>query len=279
MKHTITLLIFLLLQTFVLGQGFNGILINKADGTTMPFAVIKLKETGKYKMTNKKGEFRFNIPPDITLIHLQVLFVGCHTTIQYKLTKHKTNMVYADCKPTGIDEIVVEGFAAKDIVKKAVAAIPLNYFNSSYASNSFHRQYVKINGTIKNLIEVQAVVMFNISTKKNEIKSNESIAIEQIRRSKYYHAENLINDDFNYIMYQNPVYHLKRSSINPRALDYYTFKFDTTASHDTYIIEYTCSKFTSESHSVGNYLTADIQDEGWESGKFTIDAHSYAFIK
>ena len=111
-------------------------------------------------------------------------------------------------------------------------------------------------------------------------RKEESFAIEQLRRSNLYNPENLNNnDDFADFLKQNPVYHLKDNLLNPKAINFYTFNFDTLTSETVYIIKYSCKDFTSENHGVENYSESSNEEEGWESGKFIIDRKSFAFIK
>lgn len=280
MKYFTIILFLTTLQLHVLGQSFNGKLFDKADSTVLSFASIKLTETGKYTTTNEKGDFYFLIPQKINKLHLEISYVGCKTSIVVKMTTtNKMNNIYVECLPTSLKEVMVEGLTSKEIVKKAVASIGKNYFDSSYASPSFYRQYQKVNGKFRNLIEAQAVVMFNLSISKNEINAKEAFAVDQMRRSNYYKTEYFDQDNFSDFMNQNPIYHLMSGLLNPNALAFYSFSFDTSASLDNYIINYKCSNFTSENHGIDNYSTADIDGEGWESGKLTINKESFAFIK
>lgn len=261
------------------GQDFKGVLLTKTDSSAIPFAVIKITETGKHTLTNDKGEFSFDIPSDISEVHFQILFVNCRDSIFYKLKGSKLNKIYANCLPKELNEVVIKGLTAKEVVKKAVESIPVNYNESNYFAPSFYRQYKKINDTIRNLIEAQMVVMFNLSKSKNRIESKEAVAIESLRRSNQHRAEYLISERISDLVIQNPVFHFEYSSINPKFLDYYSFSFDSTSTADTYIINFSCSAFSNENHGLTNFVALGNFEEGRESGKYTIDAKSLAFIK
>jgi hypothetical protein len=272
-------IILCLLSTQSYGQNFNGILLNKSDTSALAFANIKLKETGKYATTNDKGEFSFVIPAKVAELNFDISFVGCNTTTKIVLTKNKLNKIYLECLPLTLKDVVIIGLTAKDIVKKAVASIPSNYFDSSYAAQSFYRQYQTVNNNFRNLIETQSVLLFNLSVSKKEITSKEALAIEQLRRSNYYKIEDFLESNFPDFLSQNPIYHLTNSSLNPSALNFYLFSFESASTASDYVINYTCDNFSSESHGIDNYTTAGIDGEARESGKLTIDKESFAFKK
>ena len=279
MRSPLLFLFLTIIHVHTFGQNFKGKLLNKTDSTAFAFAAIKLTETGKYTTTDEKGEFTFSIPEGLVLLHVEISYVGCKTATTIVPNANKINTIYVACAPSTLNEIVIEGLTAKEIVKRALANIPKNYSDSSYASPSFYSQYQKINGKFRNLIEAQTVVMFNLSTSNDQLLANESFATEQLRRSKYYPIEQFDRDNISDLMNKNPIYHLTGSSLDPNALEFYLFSFDTSASTNNYIINYKSFNFTSENHGITNYATAGIDAEGRESGKLTIDKNSFAIIK
>lgn len=279
MKSPLLFLFLTIIHVHANGQNFKGKLVNKTDSTALAFAAIKLSETGKYATTDEKGEFTLPISEAASLLHLEVSYVGCKTSATITPKANAINTIYVACAPSTLNEIVIEGLTAKEIVKRALMSIPKNYADSSYASPSFYRQYQRVNGKFRNLIEAQTMVMFNVSTSDDQLLAKESFATEHLRRSKYYEIEQFDRDNINDLMNKNPVYHLAESSLNPNALEFYLFSFDTSASENSYIINYKCFNFTSENHGITNYATAGIDAEGRESGKLTIDKNSFAITK
>lgn len=276
-KFAIILFTFLL-STSNYGQEFKAQLINLSDLTPMPFAIVKLVGTEKYSMTNANGEFKFSLATPSDKIQLKILFVACHQTISHKIIKGKINKVMVNCKDLKIEEVLIEGLSARQILEKAVDQIPNNYGNSSYVCPSFYRQYKDVNGKFKNYIEAETYVMFNLERKKQLIHGKESVALSGLRRSKLYITDHLIFDDFTFFMEKNFVYHVKKSSLNKNAYKYYEFSMDTSAKFDEYIINYICKDFTSEDHGIGNRDETGLEVEGWERGSIVIDAKSFAFI-
>lgn len=260
-------------------QTFHGRLLNQIDSSAMPFAIVKCIENGEQTATNEKAEFQLQIPTGATSIHFEISFVGCHATLVYKPVSTANHLVYAACSQTTLKDIEIEGLSAKEVVRRAVAAIPKNYSDSSYAAHSFYRQYEKINGVYNNLIEAQCAIMFNLNSNAKEIKAKEAFAIKEIRRSNYVETPGSREDDMGDLFNQNPIYHIEQSSISSKALDFCTFRFDTAIVSDKYIIHYQCTNFSTENHGISNYENQDFNGESFESGTLTIDKESLAIIK
>ncbi len=197
MKSPLLFLFLTIIHVHANGQNFKGKLVNKTDSTALAFAAIKLSETGKYATTDEKGEFTLPISEAASLLHLEVSYVGCKTSATITPKANAINTIYVACAPSTLNEIVIEGLTAKEIVKRALMSIPKNYADSSYASPSFYRQYQRVNGKFRNLIEAQTMVMFNVSTSDDQLLAKESFATEHLRRSKYYEIEQFDRDNIN----------------------------------------------------------------------------------
>ncbi|HOY31950.1 MAG TPA: hypothetical protein PKW80_08740 [Bacteroidales bacterium] len=283
-RQSILTALLTILSVSVSGQNlFRGILLSRQDSTVIPFAIVKLAETGDYVQTDNNGEFKFEIPPDKTVLHLEISTLGFHETIVHKPAFNRTEKIYVEQTPLLLNPVEVEGLNAEEIVKKAVLQIPANYTDSSFAAFSFYRQYEKINGEFMNLIEAQVVVSFITNNVKNNPTSDYGFAIEQMRRSNYsYVIDDLQYDDndFSAMLRQNPVYHLTESSLNPNAFSFYKFSFDTLVENtDDYHIRYVCNEFSSEMHGVSNLREVGWRGESREEGMLTIDRETFAFKK
>lgn len=268
---------------FVSGQvTFKGLLLSKQDSLPIPYTVVKLAETGVFTETKNNGEFKFKIPADATLLHFEIFAIGLRDTVAYQRAFRSIEKIYIERSPLNLSTVNIKGLSAKETVKKAVSLIPVNYTDSSFAGFSFYRQYEKINGEFKNLIEVQAVVSFILNTSKKTITSKYGFAIDQIRKSDYvYPIDDFAYDDldFSALLDENPVYNVQSSSLNPNAFNFYSFNFDTASNTDDYVINYICLDFSSETHGVSNIRDADWHGESWEEGQFVIDSKTFAFRK
>lgn len=279
MKHFILVVLLLICSKFLPAQTFRGSLLNQIDSSAMPFAIVKCLENGEQTATNEKAEFELQIPAGASTIHFEISFVGCHTALAYKPGNTTNHLVYATCSLTTLKDIEIEGLTAKEVVRRAVAAIPKNYSDTSYAAQSFYRQYEKVNGVYTNLIEAQCMLMFNLSSTTSELKAKEALAIQELRRSNALETPGSRENDLFDLFNQNPIYHLEQSSINLKALNFCTFRFDTAATSDKYIIHYQCTNFTTENHGISNYENQDFNGEAFESGTLTIDKEQFAIIK
>lgn len=270
----------LLLPSKLLAQNkFTGTLINKLDSTVIPFAAVRIPEIDKAILTDVKGAFSFDVSPKIDKITLNISAIGCKTAISYTRPFNRGEQVYIDLLPNALNDVAIKGLSAEEVVRKAVASIPSNYADSSYFSYSLYRYYEQVNGKFINLIEAEPVVMFRLSKEKKEIKANEAFAVKQVRRSR---LRSFINGESNardlpLIMRENPVYHLAAGSLAPGKLNSYYFSFDTSAHFSDYVINYTCTEFSSDVHGGSEPMNEDhFHGEAWEKGRLIIDRNSFA---
>ncbi|MCX6271114.1 MAG: hypothetical protein NTU44_07835 [Bacteroidetes bacterium] len=258
---------------------FRGILLTRQDSIPIEFAAVKLIDLNKYAETDVRGMFTFQVPGKLKILHFEIFAIGLRDTIVIQRTSNTEERIYINKRPLPLAPVTVKAMSPIDIVRKAVEMIPINNTDSSFASFSFFRQYHRVNGIFKNLIEAQVVVATKLTVSGNRIKASNSFDIEQMRRSDF----NYDIDDFNYYQTEladltdkNAVYNLRISPINPNALYYYIFHFDTTLKSDDYIIKYICNDFSSEDHGIGNFFQIDLSGESWEEGRLFIDRKTFA---
>ncbi|MCX6233067.1 MAG: hypothetical protein NTZ33_16180 [Bacteroidetes bacterium] len=275
--------IFICQSLALFGQySFKGILLCKQDSTPVQFAIVKSLDIGSFVQTNFEGEFHFQIPPNLKVLHFEISAIGFHDTITYRLTHKTAEKIYVNKQPLSLSIFTVKGLSAVETVRKAVDMIPANYLDSSFASFSFFRQYQKVNGEFKNLAEAQTVILFRLSASKKGISVSNGFYVEQMRRNNfkfdindYYYEQNSIAD----LLDQDPVYNLLSGALNPNAFYFYTFNFDTSNKTDDYVITYSCREFTNDEHGVSNIRDLGWNNEGREEGRFVIDRNSFAFKK
>ncbi len=263
------------------GQGnFRAVLINAIDSTTVRDAAITIPEINKTVITNSNGLFEFNVPATYKQLSLRISAIGCKTTVTHVRTFDTLERVYVEILPSLLNDFTVVGLSAADVVKKAVAAIPGNYADSSYFSYSSYRQYQVINGRYRNLLEAKPVVLFNLRKTPTQITSKEAFAVTQTRRSEFAYEPgrpelNNIADLFA----DNPIYHLEEGSLLPGRFDEHVrFAFDTTEKVEgCYVINYLISGFSLETHGVfGLYRSRAFRGESWEKGKLIIERNGFA---
>ncbi len=255
---------------------FYGILINTADSLPVPYAAIKSRDNELFTITDAKGIFALTTQKET--IHIEVTAIGNNRIIAYKRTFADTERVYVDLSPKPLNEYTIVGLSAADVVRKAVAAIPANYTDSSYFAYSAYRRYQRINDRFVNLTEAKPVVMFRLAKTKKEITASEAYAVTNFRRTSLYN--NPGKDPEPDLLAVNPVYHLAASSLAPGKLDNYYLRFDTTNKDpDKYVIDYTSNSFSSETHGISNYDPAKFSGECWEKGRLYIDRNTFAILQ
>lgn len=278
MNKFLFLFALLILTVTVRAQSvFNGILINQSDSSAVSSAIIKLVETGKYQTTNEKGEFSFSVNPNLKTMHFEITIIGFNETVEYKLTGISPEKIFIQLSSQQLNEIEIEGLSAKQVMAKTVAAVKINYADTSYCAYSFYRQYEKLNNTFHNLIEARVAVLFRLSKNANEIKCIHSFALQQLRRSAFdYPDETTKADELLDLLNQNPVYNPEGKIFGTGNFYSWHFSFDTTQQSDDYIINFTCADYTSEHHSVENYEEAGWKGECYSTGQLQIDRGTFA---
>ena len=291
MKLRATLILFLAVffGSRATGQDyFKGILINSLDSSAITNAMVKLQETGTATASDENGKFSFVVPQSLGKVTLTVTAIGLNKTITYKRPFSSVERIFVLLLPGELDNFTFVGLSAKEVVKKAVASIPANYADSSYFAYSSYRQYEKVNGTFRNLVEAKPVVMFSLKRVGNEIVSTEAFAVSQLRTILYHnYLTDFSSDNPADLLMTNPVYHLMESSLMPGMINNTTFRFDTVKKQSEYYVINYVSKHTMDDHSA---VVSDLGvtkkaisswwlGESWEKGKITIDRNSFAIVR
>ncbi len=245
---------------------FKAILLNSIDKKPVPFAAIKLTNTGQTETSDSLGYFTFTLAKNSDTLHFEIASLGYHSTIIHYRTYKEVEKVYIAKKALAIGEVEVKGLSAKKVIEKAIAEVPNLYASTSYVANSFFRQIHKENGRFVRFIEMQGSTMFKLAMEKKKLTCSEALAIVNMRRAYDYEKNRLPHlDHFFDLLIENPVYHLRGTVLNPSSTDMYKFRFDTVATTaDAYVI---------------TYESEDYSGESIQSGKLTIDKATFAIIK
>lgn len=139
-KHWLTLL-FLVFSLATYGQKLvlTGHVYDAETESPLPFANIASKSTAIGTATNSNGAYKLIIPSGIKSDSLVVSFIGYTShTIAIPSTSGNIDIVL-EKELTKLQEVVLKGFTAETIVKKALNRIAANYFEQSYISTGFYR--------------------------------------------------------------------------------------------------------------------------------------------
>lgn len=276
----LTLLFFVLLP-HARGQSpevFRGVLINTLDSAYIPYAVITLENTGKTMIADSAGGFSFIVPKDNKTLVFRISVMGRRSVIHHSRTFNDTEKVYLEVLPLYLKEAEITGLSARDIVRKAVNAIPDNYADSSYFAYSSYRQYQQIDNAFANLVEATPVVMFRLSKEKKHITSKEAFALRQVRRTRFVRDHmNKQRDDASFLMTYNPVYYLSKSSLSLNKLYSYRFSYDTIPDSVNYVIHYLCPKYSTEDFGFAGFdINRFFPGCIYETGTIVIDRKTFA---
>jgi len=105
----------------------------------MPYANIASQSNSIGTATNLFGEFKLFIPNNSKKDSLIVSFIGYKSKFIAVPNTSQTIDVTLEKEQTELDEVILKGFTAETIVKKAIDQIPQNYFNEPYISRGFYR--------------------------------------------------------------------------------------------------------------------------------------------
>jgi hypothetical protein len=256
---------------------FRGILLNKEDSTELPFLHVELLETNESSVSDKNGFFFFYPPENTNTIHLHIAGLGLDCFVSVTL-KNDTEKIYLKHPLFALEDFVIKGLTASQVVEEAVKRIPKNYATANYAYYSFYREYQKVNDRFKNLIEAKAVVMIQPFREKKHLSAEEAFAIQDMRRSNFnWDIDDMkTRDGFPEMLQENPVYHIKHSSLTPYFLQHCYFHFDSSSNDkEDYHISYYCPA-SSDNHGFET-ASDDFLGESYEKGKLIIERESFAF--
>jgi hypothetical protein len=261
---------------------FKLMLFDSRDSQALAFVKVTELKAEKVYVSDINGELFIKYKKLPFKIYLGISFIGYKGQIEFYTNGISEKKIYLDKQSFGLQEAKIKGLSAKEIMLSVVKQIPNNYVDSSFLLLGNFRQYHRVNGKYKNLIEAQMGIANKIYKRENELKTKESFAIIQLRRSNYYYPiDDYVSDDIQDLMFENPVYYLMRNSLNPRAFDDYEFHFDTSSflSKREYVIQYRNKSLPSERHSIDGYENGFFSGEAFEEGSFVVDKETFALIE
>ncbi|MGI9532236.1 serine hydrolase [Lutimonas sp.] len=139
-KHWIAIL-FLGLGLVTNGQKLvlTGYVYDAETKAPLPFANISSKSHTIGTASNSNGAFKLIIPAELKSDSLVVSFIGYTShTIPIPATSQSVE-IDLQKEQTELTEVVLKGFTAETIVKKALDRIADNYFKEAYISTGFYR--------------------------------------------------------------------------------------------------------------------------------------------
>ena len=134
----------------------QGKVINhEAGNTPLPYTNVVVQGRSQGTVTNEEGLFRLYLPADVTNSDTILFsFIGYETEkLPLATIPDRDLVIVLSPSSTSLEEVVVRGINARQLVEKALEKIPQNYAGS-HTSTSFYRMSTRNDGGYMHLSEV-----------------------------------------------------------------------------------------------------------------------------
>ena len=156
MKNKLFLSIFFLLLGIYCGFAqsqqiqITGKVLNKADGSPLPFAYVQISELAIGTVTDANGDYNLFIPEQHTDQQLTFSYLGYQQqSFQISKIRNKTNFVVRlKESATLLSEVTIEPrkeISAKKLWKQVVRNISKNYPNEAFNAEGYYRETIQEN--------------------------------------------------------------------------------------------------------------------------------------
>ncbi|WP_340155204.1 prolyl oligopeptidase family serine peptidase [uncultured Winogradskyella sp.] len=130
----------------------KGTVVDKADGSPLPYAYLKIDQVALGTVTDGNGKFQITIPKKYDNHTITLSYLGFQDlTLEISVFKAKTGSIfYLTSEAVSLDEVLVEKQkklpSAKSLLRKAIKKIPSNYTSSPTLLSGYYRETMKENG-------------------------------------------------------------------------------------------------------------------------------------
>lgn len=142
MNRIITLILFHFFFTSITnGQNIviEGVVKESKSKEALPYANIFLQKNILGTITNQYGQFKIILPQEKENDSLVISHLGYKTQTIHMSTIKNPLEIFLNKDEKILDEVVIIGYTAETIIKKALKKIPNNYFSEPYKSTGFYR--------------------------------------------------------------------------------------------------------------------------------------------
>ncbi len=260
----------------------RGTVKNAFTGEPVAGAAVGAASLQNQLITDSTGNFYFVVAEEIETITLTVKALGVDTS--YEIFPQSAGLLELRVIPKDFDlaAATIRGLTARQVVLKAIEAIPQNYPANTYVYYGHYRQYQQSGAQFQNLVEAQVAAAILPGKKKNMLSADLLFAVLSSKKSSLTRTKiedvDIREGLSEQLFEEDPVYFLSHSSFSGRLLDRSEFRFDSTYSGpDEYRIYYT-SALSSEDHGFSQkFATRSALRESIETGTLIIDRKSFAF--
>lgn len=280
--------IFLIVALFLTGQRslgqteLRGTVLNAYNNTLVPGAFLETENPKAQLLTDSAGAFRLLVDAQTESLTIRVKALGVDTS--FEVFPQSVSLLELKVIPKGFDlkAATIRGLTARQVVQKAIAAIPQNYPDTTYVYYGLYRQYQQKDAAFQNLVEAQVAAAIQPLKRRSKLDAELLFAVLNSRRQGIQTTKiedvDIREGLSEQLFEENPVYFLSNSSLAGRVFDVSQFRFDSSYSgNDEYRIHYTCS-LSSEDHGFGQkFATSSVYAESYETGMLIIDREAFAF--
>ncbi|WP_117884230.1 serine hydrolase [Aureibaculum luteum] len=266
MNRIITIfLIYFLFSTITNAQNIviEGVIKDSEQKEALPYANIFLQENYFGTISNQNGQFKIVIPQEKRNDSLVVSYIGFKTQT-FSISNIKNPLeVFLKEDETTLKEVVITGYTAESIIKKAIEKIPSNYFSKPYKSKGFYRVTSQKDNSYIHLSEaVFGVYQSKIDNPKQQFKLEKMRAIKDEKASQGIDLGLKPNGIYDFDIMNNLD---EIELLNKKGLKRHTFKIEGS--------ELINGK---EAYKI-TFDQKDIKKSGYK-GYMLIDKESFAFV-
>ena len=183
MHMRFTLLVSLTLIVFRLTAqstiSISGKVLDRTTNKPLPFATVSISNNSIGTICNANGEFKLLIPASKEYGQLKASYLGYEKQSIDIHANTKSLVFKLQQQSTTLEEVVVTGYNADNLIAQALEKIPDNYFQASYLSSGFYRLVNKKDQAYIHLSEA----VFDIYQSR-DTKPNKQFRLEKMRAIK-----------------------------------------------------------------------------------------------
>jgi hypothetical protein len=187
-RNLAIIFVFIFLSKLLFAQNeiaVTGKVLEDSSFTAVPFANIVFEKSHHGFVADRTGAFKLTVDTSGNSGHLIFSAIGYEPKAISvdSLISQLNGIVTLKSRAYDIPVVQIKGLSAKQIVKKAIDMIPVNFASDTFYSKCFYRQYHEENNFYVRLIEA-SLYLKNIAAKnKNSISNKERCRVLQLRKA------------------------------------------------------------------------------------------------
>lgn len=147
----------LLIPHFSFGQErliiISGRITDAASRQPIPAVNIQLKNGSTGTVTNTQGDFTFKIPVHLSADSVLISCIGYRSVTRVFTEDRPAVNIPLERAVISLPEVAVQPRSGLDLLKKAIAAIPVNYDTADSRMTGFYREDIRLNNDTLNYNE------------------------------------------------------------------------------------------------------------------------------